>query len=65
MELIADGLSNQDIAEKLFISVNTARNHIYNIYRKMGIKNRYELINLVTNVYFHRGALIELRPSDK
>lgn len=49
VELIADGLSNQDIAEKLFISANTARNHIYNIYRKMGIKNRYELINLVSN----------------
>lgn len=49
VELIADGLSNQDIAEKLFISVNTARNHIYNIYKKMGIKNRYELINLVSN----------------
>lgn len=49
VELIADGLSNQDIAEKLFISANTVRNHIYNIYRKMGIKNRYELINLVSN----------------
>lgn len=48
-ELVAGGLSNQEIAENLFISANTARNHIYNIYRKLGIKTRYELINLVSS----------------
>lgn len=41
------GNSNQEIGSFLYISVNTVRNHIYNIYRKMGIKNRYELINLL------------------
>ncbi len=45
--LIVDGLSNQDIAKKLFISPNTVKNHIYNIYRKIGIKNRYELMSLL------------------
>lgn len=46
IKLIKDGLSNQEIAETLFISVNTARNHIYNIYKKVGVKNRYELISM-------------------
>lgn len=49
IKLIRDGLSNQEIAENLFISSNTARNHIYNIYKKVGTKNRYELINLFSN----------------
>ena len=41
------GNSNKEIGSYLYIFVNTVRNHIYNIYRKMGIKNRYELINLL------------------
>lgn len=48
IELIHRGLTNQDIAANLFISVNTSRNHIYNIYKKVGIKNRYELISLIS-----------------
>lgn len=48
IDLIVEGKSNNDIGKQLFISVNTVRNHIYNIYKKVGIKNRYELINKVT-----------------
>jgi len=42
-EVIA-GKNNNEIGEQLFISPNTVKNHIYNIYKKTGIKNRYELI---------------------
>jgi len=49
IKYIIEGCNNQEISEKLFISSNTVRNHIYNIYRKMGIKNRYELISIVNN----------------
>lgn len=45
--LIVAGNSNQDIGERLFISINTVRNHIYNIYKKVGIKKRYELIHML------------------
>lgn len=45
--LLAEGLSNQDIAERLFISPGTVKNHIYNIYDKTGARNRVELARLV------------------
>ena len=47
MEIIrylAHGLNNKEIGEKLFISARTVETHIYNIYRKMEVKNRIELI---------------------
>ena len=45
--LIMKGNSNKDIEDKLFISINTVKSHIYSIYRKMGVKSRLEMINLV------------------
>ena len=44
---ILQGASNKDIERKLFISSSTVRNHIYNIYQKLGVKNRIELINRI------------------
>lgn len=40
--LLVQGMSNQDIADELFVSVNTVRNHIANIYKKTGMK-KHEL----------------------
>lgn len=40
LSLIAAGCSNREIATKLFIGENTAKNHIKNIYSKLGVKNR-------------------------
>ena len=40
LQLIAKGLSNEEIAKTLFISKHTVKNHITNIYRKMGSRNR-------------------------
>jgi len=45
--LILNGDSKKSIEEKLFISAHTVKNHIYNIYRKLGIKNRVQLVNMV------------------
>lgn len=45
--LILNGDSKKSIEEKLFISAHTVKNHIYNIYRKLGIKNRVQLVNLI------------------
>lgn len=43
--LIIIGNSNKEISNKLHISLSTVKNHIYNIYRKVNVKNRFELIN--------------------
>ncbi len=39
------GNNNREIAAELFISPNTVRNHIYSIYKKMGVKNRLQLLS--------------------
>lgn len=39
---IASGASNSDIAAECFISPNTVKTHLYNIYKKIGVKNRLE-----------------------
>lgn len=44
IELILQGYSNTKIAETLFISLNTVKKHVRNIYPKFGINSRYELI---------------------
>lgn len=41
---IIDGKSNKEIAEELFISLSTVKTHITNIYHKLNISNRKELI---------------------
>jgi LuxR family maltose regulon positive regulatory protein len=42
LQLIAEGLSNQEIAQRLFISLRTVKWHTSNIYGKLGVKNRTE-----------------------
>lgn len=44
LELVATGLSNSLIAQKLDISKRTVDNHISNILDKTGTKNRVELV---------------------
>jgi DNA-binding NarL/FixJ family response regulator len=40
IKLIAEGLTNKEIAQKLFISEKTVKNHITNILRKLGLRDR-------------------------
>jgi DNA-binding CsgD family transcriptional regulator len=40
--LIASGISNTQIAEKLNISRNTVKTHLYNIYNKIKVPNRLQ-----------------------
>ncbi len=43
-ELIISGKSNKEIANELFISISTVKTHISNIYSKLNISNRKELV---------------------
>ena len=40
------GRSNHQIADRLYISEGTVKNHVYNIFQKTGVKNRVQLTNL-------------------
>ncbi|MEX1323403.1 MAG: helix-turn-helix transcriptional regulator [Synechococcaceae cyanobacterium] len=43
--LVAEGLTNQEIAGRLTISKRTVDNHVSNIFTKTGSKNRVALLN--------------------
>ncbi len=44
---ICEGMSNKEIAWDLSISEQTVKHHVYNIYQKMGINSRVEMINMI------------------
>jgi len=46
VDLILLGKSNKAIGAILFISEKTVKNHVYNIYKKLGINSRFELMGL-------------------
>jgi len=44
LKLIAENLVNQEIADKLFISINTVKTHLKNIYLKLGVDSRAKAV---------------------
>ncbi len=46
---IVKGLNNDEICETLFISKNTVKRHVYNIFKKMDVKTRLELVTFLNN----------------
>jgi LuxR family maltose regulon positive regulatory protein len=40
LRLVADGLSNREIADRLFVSVGTVKTHVHNILGKLGVEGR-------------------------
>jgi DNA-binding CsgD family transcriptional regulator len=47
ISLISKGLSNQEISDALYISLQTVKDHIHRIFVKTGVKNRVQLTNLI------------------
>jgi len=47
---ICNGLSNKEISDKLFISLQTVKDHSHRIYTKTNVRSRVQLINLVKEV---------------
>jgi LuxR family maltose regulon positive regulatory protein len=44
LQLIAEGLTNPDIAARLYLSLNTVKVHTRNIYGKLGVNNRTQAV---------------------
>jgi two-component system, NarL family, nitrate/nitrite response regulator NarL len=53
VDLIDRGLSNKEIAGRLFIQVSTVKNHVHRILEKLGVDSRREAATIVRQ---HRGA---------
>ena len=43
--LVAEGRSNPEVAESLFVSVKTVKSHLTNIFKKLGVQNRVDLVH--------------------
>lgn len=43
LELASEGATNREIADRLFISVGTVKNHVHNILEKLHLKNRAQI----------------------
>jgi DNA-binding NarL/FixJ family response regulator len=46
--LLQRGYTNSDIANTLFLTVNTVKTHLANIYKKLEVSNRTEAVGLIT-----------------
>lgn len=47
LKLIKNGATNMDISESLAVSEHTVKSHLYNVYKKIGVRNRLEASNWV------------------
>lgn len=54
--LVGEGKTSKEIADDLYISENTVRNHVRNILDKLGMKSRFEAVN-----WAYREGLINIR----
>jgi len=60
LELLVEGVSTRGIAERLFVSINTARNHVQRVLAKLGVHSRLEAVALAT-----REGLVHRRDRDR
>lgn len=44
LQLLAAGLSNQEIADRLFVSVNTVKTHVARLYQKLAVSRRTQAV---------------------
>jgi DNA-binding NarL/FixJ family response regulator len=58
LELLAHGLSNSEIAARLYLTEATVKTHVAHIYRKLGLRDRAQAV-----VYAHEAGLLET-PAD-
>ena len=60
--LVAQGLKNKGIAEKMFITEQTVKNHLHTIFDKLGVSDRLELARYALHHNLRTGRYIRSRP---
>lgn len=50
LQLVGKGMSNTEIAKKLYISVGTVKNYISNLYSKLQVEDRSKLVLYAINI---------------
>ena len=53
LKLIAEGKTNQEIADELFIGIKTVKTHVSNVLSKLGVEDRTQAA-----IYAHRQKLV-------
>jgi len=51
--LIAPGCDNEQIAESLSLSEHTVRNYVSGIYAKLGVQDRFQIIQMASRIHYH------------
>ena len=52
--LVAEGLTNREVAERLFVSPHTVNGHLRQIFMKLGVKSRVDLARIAAD----RGVVV-------
>jgi DNA-binding CsgD family transcriptional regulator len=66
LRLIDQGLSNQEIADRLVVAASTIKTHINNIYGKLGVQTRVQVIHRAQELGLlrEREASVEIQPKN-
>lgn len=60
LAMVAAGMSNQEIARRLYVSVKTVKNMLTGLYRKLGVDNRTQAAALGVELGLHRSLEEEI-----
>jgi DNA-binding NarL/FixJ family response regulator len=58
--LVAEGLSNREIAAALYLGVETIKGYMHQVFSKLALRNRVE----ATNYVHHSGAFVRHNPAE-
>lgn len=65
LELVAQGLTNAEIAQRLFLSINTVKTYIRTAYRKMGVDRRSQAVGWAMDRGFASSGGLERRERER